>query len=163
MHGLELLPPNKHNNFRENWALDHSLKLSYGHSMGKTTGKILRRYWGYIALALAITGWVTHAIGYAVIAVFSLAALVYFLFQAPLTCGAEIRGGGSCRNNSHGLIVGCHYRQHKWQRVRDIFVARKWRDVFHDLTESPKDKLGTISALRSLLSLFTGLPLAFLR
>jgi hypothetical protein len=137
--------------------------LSYGHSMGKSIGKLLRLYWGYIALALAIAGWATHAIGYAVIAAISLMALVYFLFQAPLTCGAEIRGGRSCRNNSHGPIVGCRIRQHKWQRVRDIFVSRKWRDVFHDLTQSPKDKLGTISALLSVLSVFIGFPLAIFK
>jgi hypothetical protein len=90
-------------------------------------------------------------------------ALIYFLFQAPLTCGAEIRGGGHCRNNSHGILLGCHLRQHKWQRFRDVFVSRKWRDVFHDLTETPKDKLGTASALISVFSLFAGLPLWFLR
>src|SRR6266481_4851945 len=115
-------------------------------------GKLLRRYWGYIALALVIVGWVTHAVGYAVIAVVSLLALVYFLFQAPLTCGAEIRGGLQCRNNSTGLLLGCHFRQHKWQRARDIFVSHKWRDVFHDLMGSWKDRLGTISALLSILS-----------
>lgn len=126
-------------------------------------GKLLQRYWGYIALALVIFGWVTHAFGYIVILIISLVALVYFLVQAPLTCGAEIRGGGRCRNNSHGILLGCWIRQHKWQRFRDIFVSRKWRDVFHDLTESPKDKLGTVSALVSVLSLFVSLPLAFLR
>ena len=126
-------------------------------------GKLLQRYWGYIALALAIAGWVTHVVGYAVIAIVSLMALVYFLFQAPLTCGAEIRGGRSCRNNSHGILMGCRIRQHKWQRVRDVFVSRKWGDVFHDLTETPKDKLGTVSAFISVVSLFAGLPLWFLR
>lgn len=131
--------------------------------MGKKIGKILGRYWGYIALALAIAGWVTHAFGYAVIAVVSLLALIYFLFQAPLTCSAERRIGGHCRNNSSGLLMGCYIRAHKWQVVRDIFISRKWRDVFHDLTESPKDKLGTISALISVVSIFAGLPLGFLR
>lgn len=126
-------------------------------------GKLLQRYWGYIALALAILGWVTHVFGYVVILIISLVSLIYFLVQAPLTCGAEIRGGGRCRNNSHGILLGCWIRQHKWQRFRDIFVSHKWREVFHDLTESPKDKLGTMSALISVLSLFVSLPLAFLR
>lgn len=131
--------------------------------MGKTIGKILRGFWGYIALALAIAGWAAHAVGYAVIAILSFMALVYFLFQAPLTCGAENRNGTRCRENSHGLLVGCYRRQHKWQKARDIFASRKWRDLYHELMESPKDKLGTVSALISLLSLFVGLPLAFLR
>jgi hypothetical protein len=133
--------------------------LSYGPGMGK----LLQRYWGYIALALAILGWITHAFGYAVILIVSLIALVYFLVQAPLTCGALIRGGGQCRNNSKGVLLGCHIRQHKWQRVKDIFVSRKWRDVLHDLMGSPKDKLGPISALLSIMSLFVSLPLAILR
>lgn len=126
-------------------------------------GKLLQRYWGYIALALVIMGWVTHAVGYTVLLIVSLVALVYFLVQAPLTCGAEIRGGDHCRNNSHGILLGCHIRQHKWQKARDIFFSRKWRDVFHNLTESPRDKLGTFSALISVLSLFVSLPLAFLK
>jgi hypothetical protein len=130
--------------------------------MGKKIGKTLGRYWGYVALALAITGWVTHALGYAVIAVVSLMALIYFLFQAPLTCGAENRDGTNCRENSHGILVGCYRRQHKWQKFRDIFASRKWRDIYHNLMESPKDKLGTFSALLSVLSLFIGTPLAFL-
>ncbi len=131
--------------------------------MGKRLGTILWRYWGYIALALAIIGWITHGLGYAVIAIVSLLALVYFLFQAPLTCTAEIRGGGQCRNNSRGLLLGCWIRQHKWQKVRDIFVTRKWQDIYQDLMGTTKDKLSTVSALISVLSIFVGLPLAFLR
>ena len=123
----------------------------------------MRRYWGYLALGLVILGWVTHAVGYIVIAILSLLALVYFLVQAPLTCGAEIRKGDHCRNNSHGLLLGCHIRQHKWQRARDIFVSRKWKDVIHDLTGSPKDILGTVGGLISIVSVFVGLPLWFLK
>lgn len=126
-------------------------------------GKYLWRYWGYIALALVILGWVTHAVGYIAILIASLVALVYFLVQAPLTCGAETRVGDHCRNNSHGILLGCWIRQHKWQRAKDIFVSREWRDVLHNLTESPRDKLGTLSALISILSLFVSLPLAFLK
>lgn len=131
--------------------------------MGKRTGKLLRRYWGYIALGLSLIGWFTHAVGYAVIAIASLLALVYFLFEAPATCGAENRDGTHCRNNSKGLLLGCRFNQHKWQMVREVFVSRKWRDVFKNLTAEPKDKLGTVSALISVVSLFAGLPLWFLR
>ena len=46
--------------------------------------------------------------------------------------------------------MGCRIRQHKWQRVKDVFVSRKWRDVFHDLTETPKDKLGTVRTFISI-------------
>jgi len=124
-------------------------------------GRLLRRYWGYLALVLAILGWFTHTFGYTLIVIASLVALVYFLIQAPLTCCAEIRTGDHCRNNSHGLLVGCWIRQHKWQRAKDIFVSRKWQNVIHDLTASPKDILGTIGALVSIVSLFVALPFAF--
>ena len=139
--------------------LDEALALGYCPLMGR----FLQRYWGYLALALVILGWVTHTVGYAIIVILSLLALVYFLVQAPLTCGAEPRKGEHCRNNSHGLLLGCWNRQHKWQRVRDIFVSRRWRNVIHDLTASPKDKLGTASAFISIVSLFVGLPLWFMR
>ena len=122
--------------------------------------KLFWRYWGYVALGLVILGWLTHTAGYAIILILSGATLAYFLVQAPLTCGAAIRNGGHCRNNSHGLLLGCWIRQHKWQRARDIFVVRKWQNVIRDLTGSPKDILGTIGGLVSIVSLFVALPLA---
>jgi len=115
--------------------------------------RFLRRYWGYLALVLAILGLVTHLREYVVILILSLLALVYFLVQAPLWCGAEIRGGGSCRNNSHGIILGCHLREHKRQRLRDIFVSHRWRKTIHDLMSSPKEILATIGGLASIVSL----------
>ena len=123
-------------------------------------GRLLQRYWGYLALVLAILSWFTHtSFEYTLILISSLAALVYFLVQAPLTCGADIRKGDHCRNNSHGLLLGCWIRQHKWQRARDIFVSRKWQNVIRDLTGSPKDILGTVGGLVSIVSLFVALPL----
>jgi hypothetical protein len=94
-----------------------------------------------------------HAFGYAVIAILSVLALAYFLFQAPLTCGAKIRDKEPRRNNSHGLLLGCWIRQHKWQRARDVFVSRKWQGTIRDLTASPKDVLGTVGGLASVISL----------
>jgi hypothetical protein len=119
--------------------------------------RFLRRYWGYIALALAILGLIMDLFGYVVILIFSLLALVYFLVQAPLWCGAETRTGDRCRNNSNGILLGCHLREHKWQRLRDIFVSRKWRDVIHDLMSSPKEILATIGGLASIISLVIAL------
>lgn len=126
-------------------------------------GRFLQRYWGYLAIALAILCWYTRTFGYVLIVISSLAALVYFLVQAPLTCCAEIRTGDHCRNNSHGLLLGCWIRQHKWQKARDILVSRKWQNIIHDLTASPKDILGTIGGLVSIVSLFVSLPLAIFR
>jgi hypothetical protein len=81
----------------------------------------LARYWGYLAIAIAVAGYFLHSIGLAVTLALSLAALGYFLLQAPVWCGAETRAGEPCRKNSHGLLRGCSYRQHKWQRTRETF------------------------------------------
>jgi hypothetical protein len=65
----------------------------------------------------------------AAILALSLAALGYFLLQAPVWCGAETRTGEWCRKNSHGLLRGCSYRQHKWQRARQTFTPAGVRAV----------------------------------
>jgi hypothetical protein len=70
-----------------------------------------------------------HGFGLAVILALSLAALVYFLFQAPVWCGAETRKGEWCRKNSHGLLRGCSIRQHKWQRLKQTFTPAGGRAV----------------------------------
>jgi hypothetical protein len=84
----------------------------------KLITRLLTRYWGYLAVVLAVAGFFLHGIGLAVVIVLALAGLGYFLFQAPMWCGAETRKNQWCRNNSHGLLLGCHLRQHKLQRVK---------------------------------------------
>jgi hypothetical protein len=84
--------------------------------------KLLTRYWGYLALIIAIIGFFAHSLGLAVVLILSLAALGYFLLQAPVWCCAVTRTGDLCRDNSRGLLLGCHRRQHKWQRLRQTFT-----------------------------------------
>jgi hypothetical protein len=93
--------------------------------------RLLTRYWGYVALAIAVVGYFLHSLGLAVILALSLAALGYFLLQAPVFCGAEIRTGEPCRKNSHGLLRGCSYRQHKWQRVKMTFTPVGGRAILN--------------------------------
>jgi hypothetical protein len=116
-------------------------------------GPILRAVLGYLALAFAILGLVLHVFGYAVILILSLAALVCFLVAAPLWCGAETHRGLRCRNNSHGLLLGCHLREHKWQRLKDALVSRRWRNAVHDLLGLPREILATPGGLASVVSL----------
>lgn len=60
---------------------------------------LLKRYWGFIAFLAAIGGWIGLVAGsftgsvVAVILIFSVAALGYFGFWAPLWCGAIIAMG----------------------------------------------------------------------
>ncbi len=84
--------------------------------------QLLTRFWGYLALAVAVIGYFAHSLGLAVILALSLAAFGYFLLQAPVWCCAETRSGEPCRENSHGLLLGCHRRQHKWQRLKQTFT-----------------------------------------
>jgi hypothetical protein len=88
----------------------------------KAVTKLLTRYWGYLALVVAVLGFLLHSLGLAVILILSLAAVGYFLLQAPVWCCAVTRDGLLCRENSHGLLLGCWRRQHKWQRLRQTFT-----------------------------------------
>jgi hypothetical protein len=116
--------------------------------------RFFRRYWGYLALILAFLGWTQHVLGFTLILIVSLLALLYFLVQAPLSCMALNRDGTFCRNNSRGLLVGCRQvRQHKWQRLRDFFISRSWQKTLKNLTASPATTLGTVGALASLVPL----------
>ena len=44
------------------------------------------RYWGFLTLAAAIFGWVTHTLTWVLILIFAAGALAYFLVRLP--CGA---------------------------------------------------------------------------
>lgn len=91
--------------------------------------RLFTRYWGYLALALAIFGLVTNHFGFMAILILSLAALGYFLVAAPVWCCAVTRTGQLCRDNSRGLLLGCHRRQHRWQRVKQTFTPAGGRAV----------------------------------
>ena len=56
----------------------------------KLVTRLLTRYWGYLAVVIAVAGFFLHSIGLAVVIALALAALGYFLFQAPL-CQTLVR------------------------------------------------------------------------
>ena len=112
----------------------------------KRLTRLLTRYWGYLAVAIAVTGYFLHGLKLAVVLVLALGALGYFLFQAPMWCGAETRKGEWCRRNSHGLIRGCSLRQHKWQRLRQTFTPAGARAVVAT-SKSVSGALGTIGGV----------------
>jgi hypothetical protein len=119
---------------------------------------LLRRYWGFLALVIAIAGWVGLAAGkvagslVALILLLSVAAFGYFLFQAPLWCGAITRDGKLCRNNSSGILIGCHLREHKFQKLKMAFVPKAWRELNRGLWATPRDGVTTLSGLGSAVS-----------
>jgi uncharacterized protein YjeT (DUF2065 family) len=82
----------------------------------------------------------------------SIAATFYFLLQAPAWCGAVTRGEQMCRNNASGLLLGCHLRQHKWQKLKLAFVPSGWRQLNRGLWSDPKTTLATIGAVLGIVS-----------
>jgi hypothetical protein len=121
--------------------------------------KALRRYWGYIGLAVLVFAWASPGVRPALIVLISAAVTFYFLFLAPVWCGAVTRDGTLCRRNSTGLLKGCSYRQHKWQRVRMAVVPEAWRRLNRGLWTNPSTGLATIATLVGIASGVVGLVL----
>ncbi|MFJ2608632.1 hypothetical protein ACIQOU_08380 [Streptomyces sp. NPDC091279] len=110
-------------------------------------------YWGLIAFVLALTGWLTSDFGFSGIATLFALSLLWFLFQAPNPCGAPIRAaGGTCRNNAKGILRGCRFQQHKWQRMRTFFVRPSLRSCAAQLFANPVTGLASLGGIVSLIS-----------
>jgi hypothetical protein len=94
----------------------------------------LWRYWGYAVAAILIISVLNNAAGPATYAVLTGVLVLYILFQAPATCAAinriAQRAGevDYCRNNSGGMLLGCHIRQHKFQKLKGVWWAQSWRN-----------------------------------
>lgn len=115
--------------------------------------KNLSRYWGYVLLLLIVAGWISGDVGPAILILASVVASVYFLFQAPMWCGARTRKDQFCRNNSRGLLVGCpQVRQHKWQSLGMIVHVSAWKDLCGKMFRGLGRQAATISALATLAS-----------
>lgn len=127
----------------------------YVPGMGRSIGKLLARYWGYLALVLAVLGLVEHVEGLVVL-ILAGGAFVYLLVQAPLWCGAPTRQGQACRNNSHGLLLGCWIREHKWQRLKKLFIPARWGELAQALFGSVKDSLASVSAVIAIGTFIAG-------
>ena len=112
-----------------------------------STKKNLNRSWGYLLLVVLGYAWFGTAMAPVVIVVLSALMVLYMLFQAPMWCCAETRGHGLCRNNAYGLLMGCHLRQHKWQKLRMAFRYSTWGKVLGQVLSSVGGKAATVSAL----------------
>ncbi|MFJ2113637.1 hypothetical protein ACIOEX_17415 [Streptomyces sp. NPDC087850] len=113
----------------------------------------LGQWWGVLALALLIAAWMNRVAGPAVVITLSVAAFVWCLFQAPVTCGAPKReGSDGCRNNAKGLLLGCHIRQHRWQKLKMLIVRRQVRAFCSGLFSDGKAIIVTLAGLGSFVS-----------
>ncbi len=113
----------------------------------------LGQWWGVIAAALLIAAWINKAAGPAIVAILSALVVVWCFFQAPVTCGAPVRGReDGCRNNATGLLMGCHIRQHRWQKLKMLILRRQVREFCSGLFSDGKATLVTLAAIGSFLS-----------
>src|SRR5438067_13122454 len=121
--------------------------LSGFSTMKSSTKKTLSRSWGYLLLIVVGYCWFGTRIGPGVIAIISALSVIYMLFQAPMWCCAEARGNRLCRNNAYGILMGCHLRQHKWQKLKMVFKYSTWGKMFNQVIASVGGKAATVSAL----------------
>ncbi|MER7439997.1 hypothetical protein [Micromonospora avicenniae] len=117
-------------------------------SRGKSN---LWRYWGYGVLAVLLLSLAGSGFGPGIYAVLVGLLILFVLIQAPVYCGAinRKRGGGVkfCRNNSSGLVLGCHLRQHKWQKFGRDRWSLGWREKTKGIWTGASAKLANVSGL----------------
>lgn len=93
----------------------------------RTKNRISKRYAGYLLVVALYLAWFRMGFNPGVIAALSGATFLYGLFAAPVPCCALNRDGATfCRNNGHGVLLGCWIRQHRWQNVKLLVRRQSW-------------------------------------
>ena len=133
-------------------ALRHHEDMATSGARNRRLGG-LGQWWGIIIAALLIAAWINKAAGPASVATLSAVVLIWCFFQAPVTCGAPVRGReDGCRNNATGLLMGCHIRQHRWQKLKMLILRRQVREFCSGLFSDGKATLVTLAAIGSFVS-----------
>lgn len=129
-----------------------------GVRLDRTIANALKWAWkwlGWIILVVLFANW--GAIGPTGLIVLAVIATLYFAFRVPAWCGAETRQERHCRNNSHGLLLGCHFREHKWQKFSLAARRHRWKRLGSELWM--ESKVGTvglaISGLTSVVAIIS--------
>lgn len=119
----------------------------------KKTKRRILQHWGYLLLIFLVFGWWNPDTGPLVLTIVSVAVLLYLLLQAPVWCGARNRGEVTlCRNNSTGLLLGCHLKQHKWQRLKMLAPGTEWIKTNRALWTGLRECLTSIAAIATMFS-----------
>lgn len=119
------------------------------------------RYWGYVGVIVVAVLW-SQSVGPQILIVMSALVSLYFMFQVPLWCGAETRKHQMCRRNAYGVLMGCSYRQHRWQKLKMVFVPAAWKRLNHGLWTDTKTGLASMGAILGLVSTAAGLVKSFI-
>jgi hypothetical protein len=85
-------------------------------------------------------------------AYFSIGWALFLLLGAPVWCSAENRTGGYCRNNSTGLLLGCHLRYHRWQKLKSAMHMRDFREVLGRLFQNPNTGAAIVGSAAAVVS-----------
>lgn len=56
------------------------------------------------------------------------------------------------RNNSRGVLMGCHLRQHKWQKLKMIVIRERWRQLTRELFPNATMALATLGGIVAVTS-----------
>ena len=120
--------------------------------MRTQTKKKIGQLWGYLVLGFIAYAWLGTSMGPGVIAAMSGLVVLYTLFQAPMWCCATTRSGDACRNNSYGILLGCHVRQHKWQKMGMAVHASTWGQLTRRVLSNISGIAASISALAGVAS-----------
>lgn len=112
--------------------------------MRKKKSRFVGRYWGYLLLAGAVVLLFGFDVGPLVLAGTFALCFVWILVAAPTWCGAMTRTGEPCRMNSSGLLRGCTYRQHKWQRIRALTRLDTAGNVFRGWFTGAQQQVATL-------------------
>ncbi|MBN9740812.1 hypothetical protein DMP23_06760 [Amycolatopsis sp. A1MSW2902] len=106
---------------------------------GRKTQRTLGSFWSSLAFIAVIALWAIPSIGPGV---------------------ANTRKNEFCRNNANGILLGCHIRQHKWQKlamaVKEQAPAKALRRMLSNLSgvaASLSAVAGTISASAATVTL----------
>jgi hypothetical protein len=113
--------------------------------------KSLARWWGFALVVAVLVALPSREVPAAILLVLSGLGLVWVLFFAPVWCGADTRKHQYCRNNSWGLLLGCHLREHRWQKFKMMFVNRRWQQLNKELWSNPAAILATVSGIITII------------
>lgn len=113
--------------------------------------KDFRKYWGWIVFTALVVGWLTLSFGPATLLLLSAVSSFSFLFHMPLPCGAEGRNG-PCRHNGSGALMGCHLRQHRWQKFKMLFWRSHGGRLRRELFQSANTVLATLGGVLAVTS-----------
>ncbi|MER7543551.1 hypothetical protein [Actinomadura sp.] len=114
--------------------------------------KLLGQFWGYLLLIVLALAWWKGGVAPVILIVLSVAAVFYFFFRAPVWCGAMTRENRLCRKNANGILMGCSYRHHKWQKIKLVFFPRAWAELNRGLWATPREGMTTLAGLAGVVS-----------